>query len=105
MRIENTGSGYAGASYTLFYKDGKTEYFNSAGRLIAIVDRYGNAITFAYTLNGGRVSQIQITDTLGHNIVYADSNVNPGVLHYVDGHSGDFITGIMPNGRFLWMAL
>ncbi len=90
MIIEDSGNGYSGARYTLTHKDGKKEYFDSNGRNIAIVDRYGNAITLAYTLTSdGKVSKIKITDTLGNNIVYADSNIDSSVDHYVDGIQDD----------------
>lgn len=69
---------YPGASYSLKYADGKTEYFDRNGRNVAIVDRFGNAITLNYTLNGSRVTAINITDTVGNNIVYQEAEVeNP----------------------------
>ncbi len=79
MRLENNGNGYSGASYTLFHADGKKEYFDANGRNIAIVDKYGNVITINYTLTNNRVSKIQITDTLGHLIVYQNLNLNSSV--------------------------
>lgn len=59
----NTVGGQASA-YTVYYADGKTEYFNSSGRIIAIVDRFGNMITFEYT-TVNHLLEIEITDSLG----------------------------------------
>ncbi len=83
MRLENNGNGYPGASYTLFHKDGKREYFNAAGLNIAIVDRFDNAITLAYTFSywsefsSSRVTRINITDTVGRQIVYQEEASGP----------------------------
>ncbi|MBN7773730.1 polymorphic toxin-type HINT domain-containing protein [Clostridium aminobutyricum] len=52
------------SSYVVTYADGKKEYFNSEGRLIAIVDRFGNTISFTYTIVNNMV-EITITDTVG----------------------------------------
>lgn len=70
------GNGYSGASYRLEHSDGTTEYFNSEGRIIAIVDRFDNAITFSYEFSSSDsdvVSAINIVDTLGNIIKYADT--------------------------------
>lgn len=88
LRLEHSGNGYAGASYTLFYADGKREYFDANGRNIAIVDRYGNAIRLAYTYAGSNqtvVSQIKITDTLGNTILYKDEKIDASVTSYISG--------------------
>jgi RHS repeat-associated protein len=85
--LQNSGNGYTGASYTLVHKDGKKEYFDENGRNIAIVDRFGNAITLAYTYaSSGAVSSITITDTVGHHIVYANENINSSQIYYAAGH-------------------
>lgn len=52
------------SSYVVTYADGKKEYFNSEGRLIAISDRFGNTISFTYAIVNNMV-EITITDTLG----------------------------------------
>ena len=88
LRLEDTGNGYPGASYTLFHADGKKEYFDSNGRNIAIVDRYGNTIKLEYTFADSRqevVSQIKITDTLGNVVLYKDEKVDYSVVHQVPG--------------------
>lgn len=79
IRLEQTGDGYPGASYTLFHADGKKEYFDANGRNIAIVDRYGNAITLSYTVAVDTVSKITIVDTLGHVIIYKNENIDRSV--------------------------
>lgn len=73
MILYDDGGSYTGARYRLVYENGNTEYFNSDGRIIAIVDRYGNTISFAYTLSlDGNVSKIEITDTNGNLIEFAE---------------------------------
>lgn len=85
MRLENTGNNYTGASYTLFHKDGKKEYFDANGRNIAIVDRYGNAITLGYTVSNNVVLAINITDSVGNNVIYSNSNITtPGSIDDID---------------------
>ena len=74
MRLTQGSS--SGSGYTLTYKDGKKEYFNYDGRLTSIVDRYGNQITFSYTLTSGKVSKITITDTLNNIITYKNDNIS-----------------------------
>jgi len=86
----NSGSGYTGARYTLQHKDGTKEYFNVKGRLIAIVDRFNNAITLSYDLeNSGAVSAIHIVDTLGNQITFANQHItyNPNNLPTFNGQS------------------
>jgi RHS repeat-associated protein len=86
MRLEPANGAYPGAQYVLTYKDGKKEYFDSSGRNIAIVDRFGNTITIAYTVTDqGAVSKIQIRDTIGNVIVYQNENIDPAVTQYVAG--------------------
>ena len=50
----------ANGSYTLSYHNGRKEFFNSAGMITRISDRFGNQITFAYDSQN-----IWITDTNG----------------------------------------
>ena len=87
IRLEKKSNGYSGAVYTLFYKDGTVEYFDAQGRNIAIVDRFGNAITLEYTYKNAAsksaVSQIKITDTLGNIVIVKEENV--ASVSYVDG--------------------
>uniref|UniRef100_UPI00289A7FDC hypothetical protein n=1 Tax=Aminipila sp. TaxID=2060095 RepID=UPI00289A7FDC len=52
------------SSHSVTYADGKKEYFNSDGRLIAIVDRFGNTISLTYASVNNMVD-ITITDSLG----------------------------------------
>jgi RHS repeat-associated protein len=73
--LQNTGNGYPGAAYTLTHKDGLREYFDSNGRNIAIMDRYGNKITLEYMIVNAAVNQIKITDTLGNIIIYKNENI------------------------------
>jgi len=74
-----TDNDFPGARHALFHADGRIEYFNDMGRNIAIVDRFGNAITLAYTYaNSDRhiVASITITDTLGNVIVFRNENID-----------------------------
>jgi len=53
--------------YSLYYKDGKVEYFYGNGELMATVDRYGNAIEYRYqTVNNRR--ECTISDSLGRQV-------------------------------------
>nr|WP_246354274.1 RHS repeat-associated core domain-containing protein [Paenibacillus phytohabitans] len=58
----NFTNGQESSSSYIEYSDHKREYFGSSGRLIGIVDRFGNTITFNYEDNTGNLSSI--TDTL-----------------------------------------
>jgi hypothetical protein len=96
----NSGSGYTGARYTLQHKDGTKEYFNVKGRLIAIVDRFNNAITLSYDLeNSGAVSAIYIVDTLGNQITFANQHItyDPNNLPKFNRSP---MADIMRNGHF-----
>ena len=59
FNIDTYSSTYPSAKYCLTYSDGKKEYFDANGRLLAIADRFSNTIKFAYSTN------ITITDTAG----------------------------------------
>lgn len=48
---------YAGNIYTVFYKDGRTAYFDANNRLTRMTDKFGNQITFAYDA-AGRMNRI-----------------------------------------------
>ena len=86
MTLSATGGNYPGASYTLTYADGKKEYFDSNGRNIAIVDRFGNTISLEYTISPatGSVTQIKITDTLGNIVIYKEETVSFGSSGYAN---------------------
>jgi hypothetical protein len=86
MILYNNGTGYTGASYKLVHKDGKTEYFDSNGRNIAIKDRFGNVITLQYTYTSASqetVSQVLITDTVGNEILYKNENISASTYQYL----------------------
>ncbi|WP_027399036.1 RHS repeat-associated core domain-containing protein [Anaerovorax odorimutans] len=88
----NTIAGQS-SSYTVTYADGKKEYFNSAGRLIAIVDRFGNTISFTYTTVNNML-EMQITDTLGRIITLKNEVTASGynkVLRLPDGKTITYI--------------
>lgn len=51
MKMYNSGRGYAGAAYTLEYRDGTSYYFNKSGKILAITDAYENEISFDYPTN------------------------------------------------------
>ena len=77
---------YPGAMYGLYHKDGKVEYFDADGRNIAIVDRFGNKITLAYTFADTQkkaVSKIQITDTVNNVVTYEKVGLNPDETHKI----------------------
>ncbi len=61
-----------GISYTYIFRDksGKKYYFTAVGDLVYEEDRFGNAIKYVYTENGG----FEITDTMGRIIKYTPIN-------------------------------
>jgi len=77
LRLEKENGGYSGAVYTLYYKDGKKEHFDSQGRLIAIRDRYNNTITFAYSTQNN-LPKITITDTLSRVTTISGASAGSG---------------------------
>jgi RHS repeat-associated protein len=72
LRIERESGKYSNgtvsSSYTLYYKDGKQEFFSSDGKLIGIQDCFGSTIKFVNTTVNS-LPCITITDTLGRNII------------------------------------
>lgn len=64
------------SKYVMSGKDGKKSYFTADGRLVGIVDRYGNTVrfeysSFTYTIDGAannRKLLTSITDTIGRII-------------------------------------
>lgn len=75
--MQDNGSfsnGQVSSSYYLEYGDKKREYFAVDGRLIGIVDRFGNQIKFEHKLQGtadGNAMLIsQITDSVGRKITF-----------------------------------
>ncbi|MGG1554859.1 RHS repeat domain-containing protein [Paenibacillus ferrarius] len=80
--MSNTFSnGQANSSYYLEYASKKREYFATDGRLIGIVDRYGNKITFTHQDHqtyDGQTNKVfdTITDTVGRTVKFTyDSNL------------------------------
>ena len=65
-------NGSATSYYLLTYKDGKREYFDKSGQIMAIIDRYGNTITFNYT---GK-DYVQIIDTLNRSVTIQRLNIS-----------------------------
>ena len=81
MRMRDSGRGYAGASYTLEYQNGTSYHFAKDGKILAIVDAYGNKITFDYPSQDD--TEFTITDTVGNKICY--TNVSPSSDQQYDG--------------------
>lgn len=77
--------GYA-ATYVLVHNDGKKEYFSNFGRLIGIVDQYGNSIKFQYEYvplaeNGVDRKDYRlkkIVDSVGRVITFVYENTTTG---------------------------
>ena len=70
------------SAYNVHYKDGKKEHFDSQGRLMAVVNRYGDKITFTYGEKNGRQS-IDIIDSLNRvTSIYSEQTQN-GLQTYV----------------------
>ena len=89
MIMHKSGNGYAGAKYNLEHKDGTREYFNADGKLIAIVNRFGDEITFSYTYdptNAEEVTAIHITDSLGREVSFekGSESYDPASLPIMD---------------------
>ncbi|MFO7618615.1 MAG: hypothetical protein R6W91_03035, partial [Thermoplasmata archaeon] len=73
---------FTGTGYTLRYTDGSVKYFDTAGRLLELQDKNGNALHMNYA--GGKL--VQVADDTG--------------LHLNFTYTGDFITEISdPLGR------
>lgn len=68
------------AKFKLVYQDGRIEYFDSAGRLVVIQDRYNNRITFEYSLNNA-FYDVVITDTLDRVVELTQTGIAGG--HYL----------------------
>jgi hypothetical protein len=120
IRLEPDSGSYSGpggvSAYILYYKDGKKEYFNSDGRLLAIQDRFSNTITFYYeTFNGNTVID-KIIDTAGRTVEFTyvqleneqriiltlpDNNTVTYVLQKIPGQTDNYnlISVIDPAGR------
>ncbi|MDD4517841.1 MAG: DUF6531 domain-containing protein, partial [Limnochordia bacterium] len=65
---------------SLRLKNGTTYYFDSAGRLTCIEDRYGNEIQFTYGSGSSRDRIAEIEDTVGRRVCFDYSNPNKVVL-------------------------
>ncbi len=69
----NNGQTDGKSKYVMSGKDGKKTYFSDDGRILGIVDRYGNTIKFEYTALDYTVDRVKksrkliskITDTIG----------------------------------------
>lgn len=78
--IKETGNGafsngQATSQYYLEYSSKKREYFAADGRLLGIVDRYGNTITFSHkdrTTYDGKVNKVisSVTDSIGITVIF-----------------------------------
>lgn len=82
------------SKYVLEHKDKTKEYFTAEGRLLAVVDRYGNKIRYQYTVDSSKnVSQIKIIDTRNRvvEINYKDNSVE------LKKPSGDLVNFILEN--------
>jgi YD repeat-containing protein len=79
LRLAQESGGFSGASFTLYHGDGRREFFNNAGRVLAIRDRYDNQISFSYNANG--VSSI--TDSAGRIISFNRVTVGTGYKNVV----------------------
>lgn len=82
------------SNYNVTYTDGKKEYFNSGGRLIAIVDRFGNTISFTYT-TVNNMTDIKITDTLGRITTITNESTGSGYNKIVKLPDGKRITYVI----------
>ncbi len=92
------------SKYVMERKDGKKTYFAEDGRILGIVDRYGNQITFEYTtlsysIDGKQINKrliSKITDTIGrvvtieykedHSYVAGSGNQTP--IYYMPRYNG-----------------
>jgi RHS repeat-associated protein len=70
--------------YYIKYKDGKTDQLDINGRIIKTQDRFGNAITFAYTTNSYG-QKVNITDTYGRLITLEAGASATRILTLPDG--------------------
>ncbi|MEW4370831.1 RHS repeat domain-containing protein [Paenibacillus kandeliae] len=94
-------NGQVGSYYFMEYADQRKEYFSDKGKIIGIVDRYGNQITFNYepatTYASDKAEYLSsITDTIGRKIVFQyDNTLNQ------ENFQGENVTLIVydPSGR------
>lgn len=69
-------NGQASSAYYLEYASKKREYFAADGRLLGIVDRYGNSLTFQHedrVTYDGQTNKVisSITDSIGRTITFS----------------------------------
>lgn len=69
-----------GSGFTLTMKDGSAEQFNSAGKLLSLVDRNGNTTSLTYGANGFLAS---VTDPFGR-VLTVNTNANGQVTSLSD---------------------
>ncbi|WP_027092750.1 RHS repeat domain-containing protein [Cohnella thermotolerans] len=102
-------NGQEASKYYLEYDDGKREYFADDGRLLGIVDRFGNQIIFKHinlTMYDGQTYKVisSITDTIGRTISfeYKDGTADTtDIILTVKDPDGN-ITQKLQYRRMLW---
>lgn len=82
------------STYSVTYADGKKEYFDGSGRLIGIVDRFGNTISFTYVTVNNKL-EMQITDTLGRVISLTNQTTSTGYNKVLTLPEGKTITYVL----------
>ncbi|HEX3029459.1 MAG TPA: hypothetical protein VHT34_09180, partial [Clostridia bacterium] len=92
IRLENDSGSYSNgtvsSSSILIHTDDKKEYFASDGRLIGIVDRFGNSIKFEHSQINGRYVITKITDTVGRVVNISYQNDGTGKIITVSASDG-----------------
>ncbi|KAB3535456.1 RHS repeat protein, partial [Alkaliphilus pronyensis] len=81
----NNGQGDGESKYVMSGKDGKKTYFSEDGRILGIVDRYGNTIKFEYTTLSYEIGSTKIEKRLIGKII--DSVGRVVTLEYKEDHS------------------
>ncbi len=84
VTIEETGEE---ALYTIKYKNGKTEYLSSGGRIIYIKDLWGNRIKFRYDYRK-EYPWVEITDSLDRVTIISST----------ESDTGNIVTVSLPDG-------
>jgi len=97
-------NGEATSRYKVTAKDGTKTYFASDGRLLAIVDRYGNQITFQHTTLNGHPVISKITDTIGREVTISYSSTQVTVTA-PDGQVWRYNLTVTEGGKVLLDAV
>jgi hypothetical protein len=67
-------NGTESSDYKIRYADGSIDYYTAKGEILLQPDRYGNAITYYYTVSGSLRQLTKIVDTAGRIVTFEYSD-------------------------------